>query len=133
RVDGQPEAGVRPDPPKGVADRGELLHEDGETGRVELADAPPVRRQHPRAPVGVVEERVHARVAASLDQGIEVPFDVGGGEVGVDGRHGPHGPDTTTRASRYRPSASGRGRACTTTTRRVARVRAMERSRTPTA
>ena len=67
-------------PPRSLID-GELAHELGQLVDVELADAPAVRRQRVRTRLGVVEEGVDTFGAPAVDQGLEVPGDVGGGAV----------------------------------------------------
>ena len=80
-VDREPQACVRAGTPDPILDGGELAHELDHADRVELADASAVRRQRVRPRLGVVEERVDAFGAAAVDEGFEVPGDVGGGAV----------------------------------------------------
>ena len=71
------------------------------------------------ATFGVVEQGVDTLGAAAVDQRLKIPGDVGGGAVGFGGVGGGGHVPTVRGAS---PNASGSGSACTTTSRRVARV-----------
>ena len=74
--------------PDEIADRGELAHQLGEPGGVELADAAAVLRQLTRLGVGLVEERVDARFRLAVDERLDVPRDVGRGPVSFSDGHG---------------------------------------------
>ena len=119
-VDRELQARVRAGAAAELVDGGELAHELDQPDDVELADAAAVRRQRVRTRLGVVEQGVDALGAAAVDQGFEVPGDVGGGAVGFGEWRSSGGHAPTVRGARS--SASGSGSACTTTRRRVARV-----------
>ena len=122
RVDGEPQTGVGADLADDLRHRRDLVHDRRELRRVELGELPPVHLQRGDALRGVVEHRVDAVGAETVDQWFEVPGDVGSGEV-VRGRR--HAREPTARWASTRPSgasASGRAPACTTSRRWVARV-----------
>ena len=75
-----------PGPADQLADRGQLVHERRRAPRRRARRCD--RGTTPSASarrLGVVEERVDARVAPPVDQRLEVPGDVGGGAVCVGG------------------------------------------------
>ena len=113
-VDREAEARVGARPAQELADTTELLHDRDETLGVELTDLVAPLLDGDGQPVGFVELLVDAGDAEAVDEGLEVPGDVGGGPVGV-GQRGQEAPIGS--------SASGRGAACTTVSERVARVR----------
>ena len=110
--------GVRPGPTHQLGDRRELVHQRRELAGVELADPAAVALERVGPAFGVVEQRLDAGDAVPVDQRLEIPGDVGGGQVG--GRRASslrssvlmahHGLGRPTRAS-------GSGRACTTISR----------------
>ena len=83
----EPQARVRPRSSDELRDRSQLAHDRGEPGGVELADGPAPLRHRRGDPLRLVEQLVDARFALAVDEGLEVPGDVGGGEVRV-GRGG---------------------------------------------
>ena len=85
------------------------VHELGEAGHVELADAIPVRGERGGTLLRLVEQLLDARVALPVDERLDVPRDIGGGAVVVVDGHGVSGhvgEPTTPRPAR--PWASHR-------------------------
>ena len=104
-VDREAQAGVRAGAPDELGDAAELVHELGEPGGVELADATPVRGERAGTLLRLVEQLVDARVALAVDERLDVPRDVGGGAVVVVDGHGVVG-----HVARAYDAATGRDR-----------------------
>ncbi len=83
RVGREPQAGVRPRPADELGDARQLAHQGRELVGAELAESSPVRLDGTGALLGVGEQRVHPRVAAPVDERLDVPRDIGSGAVGV--------------------------------------------------
>ncbi len=83
RVHREAQAGVRPGLADQLGERRHLLHDLGQARGVELHDgaAPGLDARGQR--VGRVERRIDAGDAPAVDQRLEIPCDVGRGEVGV--------------------------------------------------
>ena len=112
-VDGEAQARVRVGATDEIADRGELVHELGEAGGVELGDAAAVLGDLTRLRVGFGEERVDARFRLAVDERLDVPRDVGRGPVSFRDGHAVKA--SAPRGTVESPRASGSGSECTTT------------------
>ncbi len=85
----EPQRRVRPGATDELTDRPDPLHEPGQLRRVERADPTAVLLKLLRLPLGVVEEPGDALVAATVDEGVEVPRDVRAGTIQIARGHQP--------------------------------------------
>ena len=89
--------------PGEIADRGELAHQLGQPGGVELTDVASVLRQLTRPGVGFLEECVDAGFRLAVDKRLDVPRDIRRGQVCF--RDG-HGVKTSQRRTADLPAAT---------------------------
>ncbi len=87
-VDREAQARIRTGAAEELGDAGELVHELGETSRIELADATSVGGERAGTLLRLVEQLLDARVALPVDERLDVPRDAGGGTVVVVDGHG---------------------------------------------
>ena len=73
-----------------LTDRGQLGHQLGQSGRVEVGDPAAVLLRDPVGTGrGVVEQSIDARGARAVDERLDVPRDLSRGSVGVSEGHRP--------------------------------------------